>query len=167
MLKKLRPFRFALVIFLITTLLMNYVFINAYIPTSSMENTIMTGDRVFGLRLVKDYERGDIVVFPDPDEGGIYLIKRIIGTPGDTIIIKNGSVFVNDVKLDEPYIKEPMRTDEVFSIVVPENGYFMMGDNRNDSFDARYWDNKIVYKEDITGKALFRYWPFTSIGMMN
>ena len=146
-----------LLIFLVTTFLMNYVLINAYIPSGSMENTIMTGDRVIGLRFIRHYNRGDIVIFPDPDGGGYYLIKRIIGLPGDTVTIQGGTVSINGTPLEEPYLKETMRKDESFSITVPDSGYFMMGDNRNDSFDARYWENKIVYEENITGKAVLRY----------
>lgn len=153
-----------LLIFLVTTFLMNYVLINAYIPSGSMENTIMTGDRVIGLRFIRHYNRGDIVIFPDPDGGGYYLIKRIIGLPGDTVTIQGGTVSINGTPLEEPYLKETMRKDESFSITVPDSGYFMMGDNRNDSFDARYWENKIVYEENITGKAVLRYWPVSSFG---
>lgn len=165
--KNFKSLRFMLLIFLVTTFLMNYVLINAYIPSGSMENTIMTGDRIIGLRLIRQYHRGDIVIFPDPDGGGYYLIKRIIGLPGDNVTIKNGTVSVNGTPLEEPYLKEPMRKDETFSITVPEEGYFMMGDNRNDSFDARYWENKIVYEENITGKAILRYWPVPSFGAIS
>ena len=154
--KNFKSLRFMLLIFLVTTFLMNYVLINAYIPSGSMENTIMTGDRVIGLRFIRHYNRGDIVIFPDPDGGGYYLIKRIIGLPGDTVTIQGGTVSINGTPLEEPYLKETMRKDESFSITVPDSGYFMMGDNRNDSFDARYWENKIVYEENITGKAVLR-----------
>ena len=136
--KNFKSVRFMLLIFLVTTFLMNYVLINAYIPSGSMENTIMTGDRVIGLRFIRHYNRGDIVIFPDPDGGGYYLIKRIIGLPGDTVTIQGGTVSINGTPLEEPYLKETMRKDERFSITVPDSGYFMMGDNRNDSFDARY-----------------------------
>ena len=91
--KNFKSLRFMLLIFLVTTFLMNYVLINAYIPSGSMENTIMTGDRVIGLRFIRHYNRGDIVIFPDPDGGGYYLIKRIIGLPGDA----------TDYSLDDRY----------------------------------------------------------------
>ena len=165
--KKFKSLRLMLLVFLTTTLLMNYVLINAYIPSGSMENTIMTGDRIIGLRLIRQYHRGDIVIFPDPDGGGYYLIKRIIGLPGYNVTIKNGTLSINGTPLEEPYLKEVMRKDETFSITVPEEGYFMMGDNRNDSFDARYWENKIVYEENITGKAILRYWPVPSFGAIS
>lgn len=146
--------------------LMNFVFINAYIPSGSMENTIMTGDRVFGVRFLKQYDRGDIVIFRDPDGGNYYLIKRIIGLPGETVEISDGMVYVNGIRLDEPYLKEKMAGEEKFSITLPEDGYFVMGDNRNDSYDARYWEHKVVFGEEIAGKALFRYWPFHQMKML-
>ena len=109
--KNFKSLRFMLLIFLVTTFLMNYVLINAYIPSGSMENTIMTGDRVIGLRFIRHYNRGDIVIFPDPDGGGYYLIKRIIGLPGDTVTIQGGTVSINGTPLEEPYLKETMRKD--------------------------------------------------------
>ena len=157
--KKFKSLRLMLLVFLTTTLLMNDILINAYIPSGSMENTIMTGDRIIGLRLIRQYHRGDIVIFPDPDGGGYYLIKRIIGLPGDNVTIKNGTVSVNGTPLEEPYLKEPMRKDETFSITVPEEGYFMMGDNRNSSNDSRFWTNHFVHKDKIIAKALFCYYP--------
>ena len=99
--KKFKSLRLMLLVFLTTTLLMNYVLINAYIPSGSMENTIMTGDRIIGLRLIRQYHRGDIVIFPDPDGGGYYLIKRIIGLPGDNVTIKNGTVSSNGTPLEK------------------------------------------------------------------
>lgn len=155
----------------IVSFLMNYIFINAYVPTGSMEDTIMAGNRVFGIRLFQNYERGDIIVFPDPDGSGNYLIKRIIGLPGDVIEIRKQQggqmdVVVNGGKLEEFYIKESMVSENELRIELPEDGYFVMGDNRNHSYDARYWDNKIVFKENITGIALFKFWPVTQAKLL-
>lgn len=159
-----KSFRPAILAFLVVTFLMNYVFINALIPSGSMEPTIMTGDRVIGFRFLRHFKRGDIVIFKDPDQGGYYLIKRIIGTPGDTVTIRDGIVSVNGTVLDEPYIKELMFAEAPFSITLPEDGYFVMGDNRNDSYDARFWENKVLYGKKIAGIAKFRYWPLKSAG---
>lgn len=93
---------------LITAFLMHFVFINAYVPTGSMEPAIMTGDRIFGLRLLHDYRRGDIVIFPDTDGSGLYLVKRIIGMPGDMLEIRGGEVFINGSLLEEGYLRETM-----------------------------------------------------------
>mgnify|MGYP000612183326 CR=1 FL=1 len=155
---------------LIVIVLMNCVFINAYVPTGSMESTIHVGNRVFGVRFLHNYKRGDIIVFKDPDGSGCYLIKRIIGMPNDRITIETGidgtsQVKVNGSPLYEPYLKEPM-FPETFEIEVPENGYFVLGDNRNDSYDARYWNNKIIPEKKITGIALVKYWPPQEIKLL-
>lgn len=151
-------------------LLMNYVIISAYIPTESMKKTIMPGDRVLGIRFSNSYRRGDIIIFPDPEGSGNHLIKRIIGLPGDTLEIKesgNGyAVFINGEQLLEPYLQERMEMEEALTIKVPQGGYFLMGDNRNQSYDARYWEKKIVFSDLITGKALVRYWPLKRMGVL-
>lgn len=155
---------------LIVIVLMNCVFINAYIPTGSMEPTIQSGDRVFGVRFIHNYKRGDIIVFKDPDGSGHYLIKRIIGMPGDQITVEPGidgasQLKVNGSVLNESYLKESMLPEE-FEIKVPGNGYFVLGDNRNDSYDARYWTNKIIPEKKITGIALVKYWPLPKIKLL-
>ena len=142
----------------------NVVLINAKIPSESMENTIMTGDRVIGSRLsyrFEDPKRGDIAIFRFPDNEKIYYVKRIIGLPGETVDIVDGKVYINgsDEPLDEPYIREPMIPEAPMHFEVPENSYFMMGDNRNYSMDARRWENTYVKREKIIAKVLFRYFP--------
>ncbi len=157
-----------------TMLLLNgFVIANAIIPTSSMSPTIEPGDRVIGLRFLKDYQRGDIIVFDDPDMEGRYLIKRIVGMPGDRVSFlaeDDGtcSVSVNGNKLEEPYLPEAMLLGAEFedlSVTVPEGSYFCMGDNRNNSMDARYWEHKFITEDKIVAKAAFRYWPYSRIGL--
>ncbi len=157
-----------------TMLLLNgFVIANAIIPTSSMSPTIEPGDRVIGLRFLKDYQRGDIIVFDDPDMEGRYLIKRIVGMPGDRVSFlaeDDGtcSVSVNGKKLEEPYLPEAMLLGAEFedlSVTVPEGSYFCMGDNRNNSMDARYWEHKFITEDKIVAKAAFRYWPYSRIGL--
>ena len=148
-------------VMLLTTILFHTILFNAYIPTESMEDTLMTGDRAVGLRLsykTKDPERGDVVIFLFPDDKNTYFIKRIIGLPGDTVEIKDGKVYVNGEILDEPYLKEEMEKEEYMKFEVPDDSYFVLGDNRNSSYDARYWENTYVPKEDIQAKALFKYY---------
>lgn len=159
----IRFFKPAILAVAVTVFLMNFVFINAYVPTGSMENTIMAGSRIFGMRLLHDYRRGDIVIFPDPDGSRQYLVKRIIGMPSDMLEIRDGEVFSNGSLLEEHYLKETMEPEEDFSLLLPKDGYFVMGDNRNDSYDARYWDNQIVYGKNMVGIVLLRYWPITEI----
>ena len=148
--------------------LKNYVLINAVIPSGSMEDTIMVGDRVFGSRLAYkfgDPQRGDIVIFKYPDDESQLFIKRCIGLPGDKIEIREGLVYINDsdTPLEELYLPEPPIGD-FGPYYVPENCYFMLGDNRNWSKDSRLWENTYVTEDEILAKAVLRYYPFNAIG---
>jgi signal peptidase I len=146
---------------LIAFVLTRCVIVNAETPTSSMENTIMTGDRYFGLRisyLFEEPQRRDIIVFKFPDDESHVFVKRIIGIPGDIVEIKNDTVYVNGEQLEEPYLKEPMSLGQNMIFEVPADSYFVMGDNRNISNDARYWNNTYVKKEQIIGKAMVKYY---------
>lgn len=146
----------------IAVLLCNFVIINSKIPTGSMENQIQVGDHIIGFRLAyvfSEPQRGDVIIFKFPDDESQTFIKRIIGMPGDIVEIKNGKVYISGEELVEDYIKEPMRTSEVFRFVVPADSYFVMGDNRNNSKDSRFWEHPFVTREQILAKAIFRYWP--------
>ena len=141
----------------------NFLLINAVIPSESMENTIMTGDRIFGNRLAylfDDPERFDIVIFKYPDDESQRFIKRVIGLPGETVEIREGKVYINgsDTPLDDSFTPEtPVGNFGTYT--VPECCYFMLGENRNNSRDSRMWDNPYVKKEKILGKAVLRYFP--------
>ena len=173
------------------------------IPSSSMEDTLLIGDHVFvnreqfapkttwmgPLLPYRDIKRGDIVVFLSPAEPGLYVVKRIIGIPGDHIHLIDGAVYRNGEKLTEPYVmhKGPvfydpyrdnfpavppseaynvspewqllMRTHvEGGDIVIPKDGYFGMGDNRDVSLDSRYWG--FIPKENVIARPMFIYWSF-------
>ncbi len=146
-----------------------FVIANSTIPTGSMENTIMAGDRVVGFRLyyqlLGDPQRGDIIIFnwPDSPEGETptLFVKRIIGMPGDTVEIRDGQIYINgsDTPLEEDYIAEPMSPQATVTYEVPADSYFVLGDNRNNSWDARYWTNTYVSRDDIVAKVIFRYFP--------
>lgn len=150
-------------------LLKNYVIINATVPTGSMENTILPGDDLVGFRLAylfSEPKRGDIIIFNWPDDESQKYIKRVIGLPGDKVVINEGQIFINDSQepLDEAYLKEDwFIANGPYEYYVPEDCYFVMGDNRNDSKDSRYWINTYVTREEIVGKALFIYYPFNHI----
>ncbi|WP_455649255.1 signal peptidase I [Enterocloster citroniae] len=155
----------------------HFLIANAIVPTGSMESTIMTGSRLIGNRLAYKFgtmpERGDIVIFKYPDNESVYYVKRIIGTPGDTIEIipdvdmdaetsklnmSTGHVYVNGHPIYEDYLNEPMMATKYMKFEVPEGAYFCMGDNRNNSLDSRYWDNHFVYEDKIIAKVMFQYW---------
>ncbi|NLZ83923.1 MAG: signal peptidase I [Clostridiales bacterium] len=140
-----------------------FVLFKVSVPTGSMEDTILIGDKVFTQKVTywfKDPERGDIVVFPYPDDEETDYIKRIMGLPGETIEGIDGLVYIDGEPLDESYVKEKLKRD-FGPYIVPENHYFMMGDNRNDSNDSRYWDNTFLNRDKIIGKALLKYPDFT------
>ena len=148
----------------IALVLNNFIIANSKVPSGSMENTIMTNDRVIGSRLsylFADPERWDIVIFHYPDNEKVYFVKRVIGLPGDTVDIYGGHVYLNGSQepLMEEYIREPMMPEIPMHFEVPEDCYFMLGDNRNYSKDARFWTNTYVKKEKIIAKVLFRYYP--------
>lgn len=146
----------------IAVLINSFVIVNATVPTGSMENTIMPGDRIIALRLtyyVSSPERGDIVVFRYPDDESVLYVKRVIGLPGETVEVKDGEVYINnsDTPLDDSFVKE-QPVGDFGPYEVPEGCYFMMGDNRNNSQDSRYWVNKYVEEDKILGKVYFKYY---------
>ena len=173
------------------------------IPSSSMEKTLLIGDHVFVNRIqfapktpwigpilpYRQIKRGDVFVFLSPVEPGLYVVKRVMGIPGDHIHLRDGVVYRNGEKLDEPYVihnpndsYNPYRDNfpavppsefngvnpdwaltmpqhiQGEDIVVPENSYFGMGDNRDVSLDSRYWG--FVPKENVIGRPMFIYWSF-------
>ncbi|HLJ88680.1 MAG TPA: signal peptidase I [Candidatus Angelobacter sp.] len=172
------------------------------IPSRSMERTLLVGDHVFVDRLTpalrsgylgplmpyRDVKRGDIVVFISPEERGLYVVKRIIGVPGDHIHLRNGVVYLNGQAQSEPYALHnpnsyvPYRDDfpaigpegvgeiapewpvvlrqhiEGDDLVIPPDSYFGMGDNRDVSLDSRFWG--FIPRQNVIGRPLFIYWSF-------
>lgn len=150
----------------------NYLILfNGYVPSGSMYPTIeadgSSGARIIGFRLsylFDEPKRGDIIIFKYPDDPSQNYVKRVIGLPGETVEINEGKVYISkdgimlEDPLDEPYLKE-VAIGSYGPYEVPEDSYFVMGDNRNNSFDSRKWANTYVPKENIIGKALFQYYP--------
>jgi len=173
------------------------------IPSSSMENTLLIGDHVFVDRIsiappthwavfehYRKIQHGDIVVFLSPETPGLYVVKRVIGIPGDKIHLRDGVVYRNGEKLNEkkyvqhkigdynPYrdnfpavppsemygVRNEKWTQELPShleggdIVVPPDSYFAMGDNRDVSYDSRYWG--FIPRKNVIGRPMFVYWSF-------
>lgn len=109
-------------------------------------------------------ERGEVIIFHFPRDPTRDFVKRVIGEPGDTVEIKRGAVFVNNVELDEPYITRPDR-GSMAPFNVGENEYFVLGDNRRASNDSRDWGT--VPAELIIGKAWVNYWPLERIHILS
>jgi signal peptidase I len=135
------------------------------VEQTSMEPNIPEGQRIFVNKAVYFFDepqRGDIIVFRKPEVNSDKpLIKRIIGLPGEIVTIEPGTVYINGSPLDEPYLTE--YPSYMFAgYTVPENQYFVLGDNRNDSFDSHYgWT---VQRDSIIGKAWLNIWPLDTWG---
>jgi len=172
------------------------------IPSSSMEDTLLIGDHMFvncaqsawatrwmaPLLSHGEIRRGDVVVFLSPEGNGLFVVRRVIGIPGDRLHLRDGMLFRNGVQQDEPYVRHkfvdsnPYRDNfpavpppdysnvtsewkltmplhiENGQIVVPPDSYFGMGDNRDVSLDSRYWG--FIPKENVIGRPMFIYWSF-------
>jgi signal peptidase I len=146
-----------------------------YIPSESMEPTLMISDRIIVDKLSKNWrtlERGDIVVFHPPQQldTGDRWIKRVIGLPGETVAVNMGKVYINGRRLDEPYIMEvPHYSYEPIELKADdpntkenEGEYFLLGDNRDNSKDSHVWGS--CPGNRIIGRAIFRYWPLNKFG---
>ena len=141
--------------------------INRWIPSEAMANTLQVNDRIIINIFDKDYRRGDIIIH-DTSRKGVVYVKRIVALPGEKVEIKtleNGAkhIFINDKKLVEPYIKSVYDYSECSSqmkcepIIVPENQYYVLGDNRGKSFDSRYYGT--IDKSTIKGKVSHIWFP--------
>lgn len=149
----------------IAILIRKFIFFNVEVPTSSMVPTINPDDRMIVTRIynTNNIERGNIIVFYS-DELGKTLIKRAIGLPGDHIVIHDGIVNINGEDIKEDYVKNNELFNGTFD--VPENKFFFLGDNRAHSDDARKWENLYIDKDSIQGEAIFRFYPFGSLGIL-
>jgi signal peptidase I len=176
---------------LIAVLIKTFLFQAFWIPSSSMENTLLIYDRVLVSKLsyeFSDISQLDVIVFDDPRAGfeqpkedaierairnlkesiGLAtpqseFIKRVIGLPGDVVEGSDGSVFVNGVRLDEPYLKQPDLPIRPFGpVTVPVDSLFVMGDNRRASQDSRFFGPIPV--DDVVGKAFVIIWPVGRAG---
>lgn len=179
----------AIVVALLLAFVIRAFIVQAFkIPSGSMLETLQIGDHLlvtkfaYDVRLpsnvwldttdgkvlfkVSDPKRGDIIVFKFPEDETKDYIKRVIGLPGDTIELRDKVVYINGEPLDEPYVRHtkldnmPIR-DNFGPYTVPEGSYFMLGDNREGSFDSRWWGP--VKREKIVGKALIIYWSWASL----
>lgn len=178
-------------VLILVIVIRNFIGEPRWIPSASMRPTLIEGDRLIVEKVsgfLSSPKRGDILVFYPPFETlghspwdkftrlvGYFntdtaYIKRVIGLPGDKIEIKeNEGVLVNGKLLQEPYKAEPFKItcrNGLFCgpMTVPQNSYFMMGDNRNNSQDSRFWG--FLPKSRIIGKAYFRFWPINRVGLL-
>lgn len=146
---------------LIALILTQVMFFHAEVPSGSMENTILTGDRILGNRMIYWFQKpahGDIIIFWS-EEYNEFMVKRVIGCPGDVVEIRADGVYVNDRRISDDYtqgVTTELHTGESIWNV-PESSYFVMGDNRGNSADSRFWNNTFVPEEEVYARYLFRY----------
>jgi signal peptidase I len=168
----------------------SYIAQATQVPTESMKPTILVGDHFFLDKVAfpanypqalrpylprRTVNRGDIVAFKSPVDGNIPFVKRIIGLSGDTVMLREKTLFINGQSLEEPYKihvdstvyeEDPWTPEELKvrdnygPITVPPDSYFVMGDNRDNSNDSRYWG--FIKRDELIGKPLFVYWSYES-----
>ena len=179
----LKEYAEALIVALILAFFIRSFVVQAFkIPSGSMLQTLQIGDHLlvtkfaYGVKIpftntmVLEREgpkHGDIIVFEFPEDPSKDFIKRVIGVPGDVIEIREKKLFLNGVEQQESYIQHVdssssvPRRDNFGPVMVPENKYFVMGDNRDESYDSRFWG--FVERDTIEGKALILYWSWASL----
>lgn len=168
----------------------NYIAQATQVPTESMKPAIMVGDHFFLDKIVfpanfpeairpylpkRSLARLDVIAFRSPTDGNVPFVKRVIGTPGDVVEVRNKNAYINGKKLDEPYkihvdttvygnetwMPEELKIRDNFGpVTIPPDSYFVMGDNRDNSNDSRYWG--FITSNDVIGKPLFVYWSYES-----
>jgi signal peptidase I len=180
-----REYAESIVVAIILALIIRTFIVQAFkIPSSSMEDTLAIGDHIlvnkfiYGTKIpftdgrilnIRDPRRGDVIVFEYPEDPSKDFIKRVIGVPGDEVQVINKRVYVNGNPYDNPhevhkekelFPKEQNPRDNFGPVRVPENSYFVMGDNRDRSYDSRFWG--FVKNAKIKGLAFIKYWSWDS-----
>lgn len=164
--EEIKDWIISILIAVVLAFFIRYYIVELYmVEGPSMRPTLLNGERLVVNKFIyrfKTPEKGEVIVFRYPSDPSRDFIKRVIATPGDTIEIKDGRVFVNGQLLNEPYILEKTRGS--FTIAtVPEGRIFVMGDNRNNSEDSRFKDVGFVSYDNVKGKAIMIFWPLDHI----
>ncbi len=182
---KIREYAESIIWALVLAFIIRSCVVQAFkIPSGSMEDTLVVGDHLlvnkflYGIKLpftdtrlfkLRDPARGDVLVFEYPEDRSKDFIKRVIGVPGDEISVRDKQVYVNGLLYRNPHEvhkdagllpREQGPRDNFGPIRVPAHSYFMMGDNRDRSYDSRFWG--FIRESDIKGKALIKYWSWDS-----
>jgi signal peptidase I len=173
---KVREYAETLIIALLIALFVRAFVVQAFkIPSESMKPTLLVGDHllvnkfIYGIKIpltdkkiirFSNPQRGDVIVFVPPHERNKDFIKRVIGLPGDKVEVKGREIYINDTLIEDPWGKyfPPGNLIDFGPKVVPPDSLFVMGDNRNNSQDSRYWG--FASLNDVLGKAFIMYWSW-------
>ncbi|MGE4284627.1 MAG: signal peptidase I [Clostridia bacterium] len=159
--KEVKDWTKTIAIYVVIALCIRFFIFNlSIVPTGSMLPTIQIKDVIVVLKFsywFQPVRRGDIVVFKSPVEKSKQLVKRVVGLGGETIFIKSGKLYIDGKENPEPYISQ--KAGEDFGpYKIPQDGYFVMGDHRSNSYDSRKWeDKKYITRNMVIGKAVFRF----------
>lgn len=156
----------------VTYLIITYVGQRTRVSGDSMESTLHTGDNLIVDKIsyrFRDPERYEIIVFPYRYQENTFYIKRIMGLPGETVQIKDGYLYINGERSDEDYGLERMNSGGIAEeeIVLGEDEYFVLGDNRNESSDSRDPSVGVLHRDELIGRAWVRIWPLNNIGVIS
>lgn len=158
-----------LVVFVVIYILFRYIFISFSVDGNSMEPTFVDGEKGIMVRenIINEPHQFDVVALKGQRNYGenIVVIKRIIGMPGDKVVIKNNDILINNVKISDEFSSENTKMDDMISLRVPFDHYFVLGDNRNNSKDSR--SVGFINKDDIIAVGGFIYWPLDRFKIFN
>ncbi|OUQ27169.1 signal peptidase I [Lachnoclostridium sp. An131] len=159
------------IVLAVTFLIITFVGQRTHVSGESMENTLDDGDQLIVDKITyrfQDPERFDIIVFPFHYKENTYYIKRIIGLPGETVQIADGTIYIDGEVLQESYGREVMQDPGIAAepITLGEDEYFVLGDNRNQSSDSRDPSVGLIHRDEIIGRAWLRIWPLDSFGIL-
>lgn len=162
---------YIVIVLAVTFLFITFVGQRTHVSGESMENTLDDGDQLIVDKITyrfKDPERFDIIVFPFHYKENTYYIKRIIGLPGETVQIVDGTIYINGEVLQESYGREVIQDPGIAAepITLGEDEYFVLGDNRNQSSDSRDPSVGLIHRDEIVGRAWLRIWPLDSFGIL-
>lgn len=153
------------VIAVVTVFLIRYFLIQPFLVSgASMEPSFSDGNYLLIDEITYRFrgpERGEVIVFRYPKDPSTFFIKRIIGLPGEKVVFKNGNVYINNIRLEEDYLSDTLRSSDNLSVTLGGGQYFVLGDNRSHSFDSRSWGP--ISKKHIIGVARLRILPLSDV----
>lgn len=144
-----------------------FIFEPFYIPSGSMEPTLLVNDRIIVSKVSYYFgepQRGDVMVFKYPKDPSRNFVKRMVAKPGETVELRDNTLYINGEAVSENYLPRGVQYEDYGPLEIPQGYYFMLGDNRNNSEDSRYWGT--LPEDLITGKSVAIYWPIERLSLI-